>query len=60
MLNKAIDKCEENIRKLKENSTLIQKQLQLEELDKVLSPAWITPSIPTRKNRWNACRKFRI
>ncbi len=34
MLNKSIDKCEENIRKLKENSTLIQKQLQLDELEK--------------------------
>ncbi|MGO5541808.1 ATP-binding protein [Blautia sp. HCP3S3_H10_1] len=36
MVKKAISKCEENIRKLKENSTLIQKQIQLEELDKVL------------------------
>lgn len=54
MLNKSIDKCEENIRKLKENSTLIQKQLQLDELEKCLGD-WITPSAPTRKNRWNAC-----
>ena len=37
MVNNSIAKCEENIRKLKENSTLIQKQIQLEELEKVLA-----------------------
>ena len=49
MLNKSIDKCEENIRKLKENSTSIQKQLQLDELEKKCLGDWITPSAPTRK-----------
>ena len=36
MVNRSIEKCQENIQKLKENSTLIQKQVQLEELEKVL------------------------
>ena len=36
LVNRSIEKCQENIRKLKENSTLIQKQVQLEELEKVL------------------------
>ena len=49
MLNKSIDKCEENIRKLKENSNLIQKQLQLDELEKIDVRVVITPSAPTRK-----------
>ena len=35
-LRDAMEKCQENIRNLKENSTLIQKQLQLEELEGVL------------------------
>ena len=49
MLNKSIDKCEENIRKLKENSTLIQKQLQLDELEKVLRGLDYTISSDTEK-----------
>ncbi len=36
LVNKSIAKCEENIRKLKENSTLIQKQLQLDELERAI------------------------
>ena len=35
-VDRAIAKCQENIQKLKENSTLIEKQIQLEELEKVL------------------------
>ena len=35
-VDSAIAKCQENIQKLKENSTLIEKQIQLEELEKVL------------------------
>ena len=31
-VDRAIAKCQENIQKLKENSTLIEKQIQLEEL----------------------------
>ena len=49
MLNKSIDKCEENIRKLKENSTLIQKQLQLDELEKMLRGLDYTISSDTEK-----------
>ena len=33
-VDRAIAKCQENIQKLKENSTLIEKQIQLEELEK--------------------------
>lgn len=36
IVDKSIAKCQENIQKLKENSTLIEKQIQLEELEKVL------------------------
>lgn len=35
-VDRAIAKCQENIQKLKKNSTLIEKQIQLEELEKVL------------------------
>ena len=35
-VDRAIAKCQENIQKLKESSTLIEKQIQLEELEKVL------------------------
>lgn len=35
-VDRVIAKCQENIQKLKENSTLIEKQIQLEELEKVL------------------------
>lgn len=35
-VDRTIAKCQENIQKLKENSTLIEKQIQLEELEKVL------------------------
>ena len=35
-VDRAIAKCQENIQKLKENSTLIEKQIQLEALEKVL------------------------
>lgn len=35
-VDRAITKCQENIQKLKKNSTLIEKQIQLEELEKVL------------------------
>ncbi len=35
-VDRAIAKCQENIQKLKENSTLIEKKIQLEELEKVL------------------------
>ena len=35
-VDRAIAKCQENIQKLKDNSTLIEKQIQLEELEKVL------------------------
>ena len=35
-VDRAIAKCQENIQKMKENSTLIEKQIQLEELEKVL------------------------
>lgn len=35
-VDRAIAKCQENIQKLKENSTLIEKQIQLEKLEKVL------------------------
>ena len=55
MLNKSISKCEENIRKLKENSTLIQKQLQLEELDKNAVRLGLFHQFRHGKNRWNAC-----
>ena len=34
-VDRAIAKCQENIQKLKENSTLIEKQIQLEELEKM-------------------------
>ena len=37
-VDRAIAKCQENIQKLKKNSTLIEKQIQLEELEK--SAAW--------------------
>ncbi len=36
-VTKSMAKCEENIQKLKENSTLIQKQVQLDELERVIS-----------------------
>ena len=36
IVDQSIAKCQENIQKLKENSTLIEKQIQLEELEKVL------------------------
>ncbi len=36
IVDQSISKCQENIQKLKENSTLIEKQIQLEELEKVL------------------------
>ena len=44
-----MEKCEENILKLKENSTLIQKQFQLDELEKVLKGLEMTISSEDRK-----------
>ena len=45
----SMEKCEENILKLKENSTLIQKQFQLDELEKVLKGLEMTISSEDRK-----------
>lgn len=45
----SMGKCEENILKLKENSTLIQKQFQLDELEKVLKGLEMTISSEDRK-----------
>ena len=36
LLQKEIKNCENNIRTLKENTTLIQKQIQLETLEKIV------------------------
>lgn len=45
----SMEKCEENILKLKESSTLIQKQFQLDELEKVLKGLEMTISSEDRK-----------
>lgn len=45
----SMEKCEENILKLKENSTLIQKQFQLDEMEKVLKGLEMTISSEDRK-----------
>ena len=48
-VDRAIAKCQENIQKLKENSTLIEKQIQLEELEKVLRGLDVSVNSDTEK-----------